>query len=140
MNKYKNKKIVANGIKFDSKAEYEYYKYLCDFYYGKNVDIKLQEVFELQPKFSKFDKNYRAINYKADFSIYDESGKLIIVIDVKGMVLPLAKLKKKLFEYKYDVPLRFVAKCPKKYESYGADGWIDVEKLEKLRRDAKKSK
>lgn len=70
--KYKNKKVVYNGIKFDSQKERNYYiklKLLED--KGKIKDLKLQVKYELQPKFKSGNKNIQAISYIADFTYLD---------------------------------------------------------------------
>lgn len=98
--KYKNKKVVYNGIKFDSQKERNYYiklKLLED--KGKIKDLKLQVKFELQPKFRFDNKNIQAISYIADFTYLDEENKLHI-IDVKGVRTDVYKIKKKMMEYK----------------------------------------
>lgn len=98
--KYKNKKVVYNGIKFDSQKERNYYiklKLLED--KGKIKDLKLQVKFELQPKFKSGNKNIQAISYIADFTYLDEENKLHI-IDTKGVRTDVYKIKKKMMQYK----------------------------------------
>ena len=101
MNKYKNQKIVIDGIKFDSIAEGNRYKELKLLERSKYItELKLQPKFELQEKYTNSKcEHIRDITYRADFS-YIENGKLIVE-DVKGMETKEFKLKKKLFEYKY---------------------------------------
>lgn len=109
MNKYRNKKTIIDGIKFDSIAEGRRYKELKLLEKGKYItDLELQPKFELQEKYTNAKgEHIRAITYKADFS-YIENGK-IIVEDVKGIETKEFKLKKKLFEYKYkDVEFRLI--------------------------------
>lgn len=109
MNKYRNKKTIIDGIKFDSIVEGRRYKELKILEKGNCItDLKLQPKFELQTKFTNAKgEHIRAITYKADFS-YIENGK-IIVEDVKGVETKDFKLKKKLFEYKYkDVDFRLI--------------------------------
>ena len=102
--KYKNKKVVYDGIKFDSQKERNYYiklKLLED--KGKIKDLKLQVKYELQPKFKSGNKNIQAISYIADFTYLDKENKLHIV-DVKSEATKKDKvyrLKKKLFQYRY---------------------------------------
>lgn len=102
-NKYKNKKVIYDGITFDSKKEGAYYlklKLLEE--KGIISDLKLQVKFELQPKFQFRNKTIRAINYIADFT-YIQDNKLHIV-DTKGVRTDVYKLKKKMMEYKgYEV-------------------------------------
>lgn len=85
MNKYRNKKVEIDGIKFDSKHEGEYYLYLKKLKdEGKIKDFGLQQRFELQPSFKKDGKTHRAITYTVDFAIYHWNGE-VEYIDVKGM-------------------------------------------------------
>ena len=109
MNKYRNKKTIIDGIKFDSIAEGRRYKELKLLEEGKYItELKLQPKFELQAKYdNNKGEHIRAITYKADFS-YIENGRLVVE-DVKGMETKEFKLKKKLFEYKYkDVDFRLI--------------------------------
>jgi hypothetical protein len=100
--KYHSKKIVIDEITFDSKKEGNRYLELKMLEKaGKIKDLELQKVFELQPSFKKNGKTYRKITYKADFSYFDiEKGKCIVE-DIKGFKTEVYKLKKKMFEYKY---------------------------------------
>lgn len=98
--KYKNKKVIYNGIKFDSQKERNYYiklKLLEDT--GKIKDLKLQVKYELQPKFQFGNKNIQAISYIADFTYLDEENKLHIV-DTKGVRTDVYKIKKKMMQYR----------------------------------------
>ena len=101
MNKYRNRKTIVDGIKFDSKAEANRYielKMLEKAGYIKQ--LKLQPKFTLQESYkSNKGQTVRAITYKADFT-YFQDGKNVVE-DVKGMETKEFKLKKKLFEYKY---------------------------------------
>ena len=99
-NKFKNKKIIIDGIKFDSKKEGYYYVYLKELEKTNKIsNLQLQVKYELQPKFKYDNKTYRSITYIADF-VYEENGKTI-VIDVKGFKTDVYKLKKKLLLYNY---------------------------------------
>ncbi|HBF0311310.1 TPA: DUF1064 domain-containing protein [Clostridioides difficile] len=135
MSKYNNKKIIIDGIKFDSKDESEYYLYLKEKKEnGEIKDFGLQQKFELQPKFKKDGKNYRAITYTVDFAIYKWDGE-VVYIDVKGYSTQQGELRKKLFDYKYqDKKLIWIAKSKK----YGVDGWIEYGELKKKRKENKK--
>lgn len=98
--KYKNKKVVYNGIKFDSQKERNYYiklKLLEE--KGKIKDLKLQVKFELQPKFQFGNKKIQSISYIADFTYLDEENKLHIV-DTKGVRTDVYKIKKKMMQYR----------------------------------------
>lgn len=100
-NKYKNKKIVIDGIIFDSQAEGKRYQELKLLLKNGDIkDLELQPRFILQDKFKKNGKTYRKIEYVADFQYIDKNGKTIVE-DVKGMETDVFKLKHKLFEYNY---------------------------------------
>ena len=105
--KYHNKKCIYDGIKFDSKKEmyrWIYLKQLED--YKKINNLQRQVKYELQPSYIINNKKIRAITYIADF-VYEENNK-IIVEDTKGMRTDVYKLKKKLFEYKYNIEIKEV--------------------------------
>jgi hypothetical protein len=125
--KYGNKKVIAHGIEFDSKVEADFYEHLLQLH--KSDEIIIQPKFVLQDK----QAGLREISYIADFQV----GAL--VFDVKGMVLPIFSVKKKMFKARYpDLCLSLVNKCPLKYQSiYGR--WIDITVLNKLRSAAKRA-
>jgi len=103
MNKYFNKKVIVDGIKFDSKKEAKRYTELKLLKKSGSIkELELQKVFELQPKYTNNkNENIRAITYKADFFYYDNKKERYIVEDTKGFRTDTYKLKKKLFEYQY---------------------------------------
>ena len=108
-NKYNNKKVIVDGIKFDSKMEAKYYNVLKLLQAaGKVTKIELQPKFELLPTFTKNGVTHRAITYTADFKVTYADGKVEIV-DVKGVETQVFKIKQKLFEHKYpDLSLKVV--------------------------------
>ena len=73
VNKYKNKKVEYDNIKFDSIKEKNRYVTLKELEkYGLIKELELQKLFELQPKYiNNNGKHIRAITYKADFFYYD---------------------------------------------------------------------
>lgn len=100
MSKYRAKKTVIDGIKFDSKKEAKRYIVLRELEKQGNIEkLMLQPRFLLQEGFRKNGKAYRKIEYVADF-MYEQDGKLIIE-DVKGIKTDVYKLKQKLFEKRY---------------------------------------
>ena len=107
--KYNNKKVIVDGIQFDSQKEAEYYcKLKILKQAGEIKDFRLQPRYELQPAFEKNGKKYRAITYIADFEIVNNDGNTEVV-DVKGVETQVFKIKQKLFEYKYpDLNLKVV--------------------------------
>ncbi len=100
--KYGAKKVIINGIKFDSQKEGNHYLELKLLEkQGLIKDLRIQVRFELQPSYKKNGKTIRAIYYIADFVYYDTFKGQKIVEDTKGYRTEIYKLKKKLFEYKY---------------------------------------
>lgn len=102
MAKYNNKKVTYDGIKFDSIREKNRYIELKLLERaGEIKDLKLQPIFELQPKYKK-GKNIRSsIKYIADFQYFDIRENKTVIEDVKGVRTPVYNLKKKIFEYVY---------------------------------------
>lgn len=102
MSKYHSKKMVVDGIVFDSRAEANRY---CELKMleraGKIKDLSLQHKFELQPSFKKNGKTIRAITYVADFVYFDLERMVNVVEDVKGFKTKEYLLKRKMFEYKF---------------------------------------
>lgn len=95
-------KRTYNEILFDSQLECRFYKeYLMSkLKTGEIKSVKRQVRYELLPSFIYKDKKQRAVEYVSDFDVLYNDGHFI-VIDVKGMVKPIDKLKAKLFKYKY---------------------------------------
>ena len=84
--KYRNIPIIANGIKFDSKAEHKRFTELELLQKaGKIFNLEMQKDFELQPSFmDNQGEKRRSIKYIADF-VYKENG-IIIVEDLKSKI------------------------------------------------------
>lgn len=97
-NKYRNRKVTLDGIKFSSQKE-------ADKYWQLKHDPRVEH-FELQPKFLlqkafvKDGHKYRAIYYIADFEVLYKDGT-VEIIDVKGIQTDVFKLKAKLFDFIY---------------------------------------
>ena len=110
--KYHSKKVIIDGIKFDSKREGEYYQKLKILLkQGLIKDLELQKEYLLQDKFVINGKTRRKITYRADFVYYDVREKKQHVVDVKSKFTAKDKvyrIKKKLFEYKYGIELEEV--------------------------------
>ena len=105
-NKYHNKKVVYDGIKFDSVKEKNYYitlKYLEKA--GIIKDLELQKEYILIDKFEVNDKVYRKTSYFADFTYFNTKDNKIHVVDTKGVRTDVYKLKKKMMAYKYNVEI-----------------------------------
>lgn len=105
--KYHNNVVEYDGYRFDSQAEalrYQALKVLEN--QGEIQDLKVHPRYELLPKFKDKDgKTHRATVYEGDFE-YIEKGQKVCE-DVKGMALPVFKLKAKLFVFRFpDIELR----------------------------------
>jgi len=100
MSKYRSKTTIIDGIRFDSKKEAEYYRFLL---MSKNA-IELEDRvigIELQPRFDIIVNNVNIGFYKADFKV-TYANNSVKVIDVKGYkkgaAYSMFRLKKKLVE------------------------------------------
>lgn len=127
-------KRTCDGITFASVLEMRYYRdVLCPgVESGEVVRYELQKKYELQPGFIRNGKRVLPIVYVADFYIEYADGR-IVVIDTKGCPDRPAKMKKKMFWYKYpDIDYQWITFVKK----YG--GWIDYEECQKLRKEDKK--
>jgi hypothetical protein len=122
MSKYRNKKVKIGDLKFDSQIEYKYYNQLVWLKRNKQIkDFELQPPFILLDKFKTAEgKTIRAIKYIADFKVINLDGSFEIV-DVKGKLTEVFKLKKKMFQSRYpDIKLRCVY-----WDEY--KGWYELD-------------
>lgn len=126
---------TGKTITFDSELERRYFddvviKGLKD---GTILKYELQKKYNLQPSFKYMGVTIRAIDYISDFDIWYTDGSFE-VIDTKGMATADAKIKAKLFKYKYpDINFYWM--------SYTKEtGWVTYEELQKHRRNKKKMK
>lgn len=96
--KYHNRKVEADGIKFDSKKEADYY---CEL----KLRLKAGEIkgFCRQAEFILAPN----LRYKADFIVFNNDGTSEIV-DVKGFKTQVYKDKKKVFEDKFNLKIKEV--------------------------------
>lgn len=117
-NKYHNRKIEINGIRFDSRKEAQRYAQLMNaMRLGAIKDLRLQVDFTIQEAYTDCQgKRIRAIRYRADFaynltgllpfgispedrdlwSRYIMAGTETVIEDVKGVKTQAYKLKEKL--------------------------------------------
>lgn len=103
MSKYRAVKTKVNNIMFDSKLEAKRYTELLMMEKSGRIEkLELQPSFLLQPSFKKNGKTYRKIEYIADFKYYDTIKGKWVIEDTKGIETDVFKIKKKLFEYKYE--------------------------------------
>lgn len=125
-----------NNIEFDSELEMKYYRdVICVGLENETIkDCQLQVKYELQPKFKYNGETIQSINYVADFVI-TYSDNSVVVIDTKGLPDATAKLKKKLFHYKYpDIDYKWIG-----YSKIDG-GWLEYKDIQKARNKRKKDK
>jgi hypothetical protein len=112
--KYRNRKVIADGHKFDSVREHDRYvelKALRD--NGKITGLELQPKYWL--KSGKNDikirseryPNGRRTSYTADFVYIDDRG-VTHVEDVKGMDTNVSRLRRAIVEAQYGIRVEIV--------------------------------
>lgn len=92
--KYGNKKLVVDGVKFDSKLEHYCYGYLNLI----NADFDFQHKITLIDKFRFNDKGVRATTLTVDFVV--RKGEKTYYVDTKGFATEVSKLKYKMLRHK----------------------------------------
>lgn len=112
--KYKNKKVVLDGHRFDSKREAERYvelKALED--QGKIINLTLQPKYwlkcgdkDIKIRSGRYPNGRRA-SYTADFSFTDDQG-VEHVEDVKGIDTNVSRLRRAIVEAQYGVRVTVV--------------------------------
>jgi hypothetical protein len=103
LSKFGNRKIVVDGILFDSIAESKYYKKL-KLLEAKGMirAVETQPIFLLQEGFEKNGAKYKPITYIADFRYIDKEGNVCIVdVKTKATETDVFRIKHKLFEKRY---------------------------------------
>lgn len=100
--KYGAVKKDVDGIKFDSTSEAAYYIYLKENW----IQHERQKKYLLQEKFIANDgSKIQPIYYVSDFSYWD------MVVDIKGLPTSDAKIKRKMFMYRYpELKLKWLVK------------------------------
>jgi len=99
VSKYRNKKVVIDGIAFDSQAEGRRYSDLKLLSMGRAITE-----LELQPRYD-FELNGVKIGfYKADFR-YIENGETVVE-DVKGIKTPVYNLKKRMMRAFHGIEIK----------------------------------
>lgn len=133
MSKYKARKVMVDGIEFDSQLESHYYLHLKDKWEKGEIEhFQLQPRYILQDSFKKNGKTFRKIEYVADFEVYHLDGE-VEVVDVKGFETPDFKIKRKMFEKVYEDYTLSLIKYVKKF-----GGWVTLDEWKKFKREEKK--
>lgn len=120
--KYNNKKVMVDGIKFDSKKEAKRYQELKMLEQAGHItDLKRQAKYVLIPaQYEPSDEVYvkgkdkgkkkkgrlieRECAYYADF-VYTENGKTVVE-DTKGVKTPEYIIKRKLMLYVHNIKIK----------------------------------
>lgn len=109
-NKYRAKKVVIDGITFDSQAEAARYAFLSHAELtGRIAGLELQPVFVLAEgvKLVGEKRKRPAIRYRADFSYVTQLGEKVVE-DVKGMDTPVSRLKRHLMATIHGIQVRVI--------------------------------
>lgn len=107
MNKYKAKKVVLDGVAFDSRKEASRY---CELKQMQQVgiiqDLRCHPEFEIIPKWGK----ERAAKYHADFAYVEIATGKLVVEDVKSKATKTRDyiLRRKLMNWRFDIQIREV--------------------------------
>jgi len=107
--KYHSKKIVVDGITFDSEREARRYGELMALRLAGEIrDLELQKSFELIPvqRDSEGRVVERAVRYKADFYYYDNRRRCFVVEDTKGFKTDDYIIKRKLMLYVHGIRIK----------------------------------
>lgn len=111
-NKYRAKKVESTDGKFDSALEYKRWVYLKALEQNGEIKNLVRQVpYTLLPAQKKDGKVlFRELKYVSDME-YDvvKTGEHIVE-DVKGMILPVFKVKQKLMFYFFGVEVKVVRK------------------------------
>lgn len=125
-----------DGIEFDSAMEMHYYRdvILPQVGSGQIKSFERQKPYVLQPGFEYNGNTIRPIIYICDFYVIYSDGTEEI-IDIKGFADSAARMKRKLFWYRYP---------EKKYSwiTYSKidGGWVTYEEVNERRRERKRIK
>jgi hypothetical protein len=100
--KYRNIKVVVDGVKFDSKLEAKRYGEL-----KLLKQMGLIESFELQKRYPLEVNGFKICTYVCDFVVNYPSGKRVIE-DTKGVLTADFKLKMKLMKAIYNIDIELI--------------------------------
>jgi hypothetical protein len=109
--KYGNRKIVVDGIKFDSKREAKRWAALQTLdRFGTISQLERQVPYVLAPAVRLHDETRLkpAIRYVADFRYFDISAGCFVVEDVKGLETDVSRLKRHLMKSVHGIDVKIV--------------------------------
>ena len=96
--KYRNQKVMVDGIKFDSKREANRYSELKLMEQAKVIrNLETQKSFQIIiGGVPILTETGRVMTYRADFTYYDVEREESMIEDVKGLPTPVYRIKKAL--------------------------------------------
>ncbi|MCZ4089296.1 DUF1064 domain-containing protein [Sinorhizobium psoraleae] len=101
--KYRNRKTVVDGIKFDSKREA---RVLC---FPEAVGARRPgRQVELQKPYALTVNGPLVCNYRCDFAFYDAIPKRNRVVDIKGVATKDFNIKRKLMQAVYGIDVEVI--------------------------------
>lgn len=101
--KYHNQRTMYNGTSFMSKREADYAKTLDTLKRAKDPKYRVAS-YEMQVPFQIESNNIKICKYLCDFKVLYADGH-IEIIDVKGFLNEVYRLKKKLVEAQYGIKI-----------------------------------
>lgn len=99
--KYGNRRVVVDGIRFDSQAEASRY---FDLKHMERAGLIVN--LELQPALPLLVNGVKVGVYKADFRYVDVETDRIVVEDVKGVRTAVYRLKKRMVKAIYGIEIQ----------------------------------
>jgi len=108
--KYRNERIeTAEGLKFDSRAEYRHWCYLLIRQKAKEIsNLQRQVSFELVPaQMAPDGSKVRPVAYVADFTYIEKDGTFVCE-DPKGFSTPEWRIKRKMMLHVHKIWVREV--------------------------------
>ncbi|MDY4027198.1 MAG: DUF1064 domain-containing protein [Enterococcus avium] len=107
--KYGNKKVFRHGHSFDSIAEADYYPIAMAYARQHSYELKLQERLDILPTLKINPWTIKKTQYVADYAFYDQ-GKLVRLVDVKGMETKDFRLKAKMIAKELGIVIELAKK------------------------------
>ena len=112
-NKYHNRKVIVDGMRFDSVKEAKRWRELCLLYRAGEIgEVERQVEFLLIPSQRTRTpdgktKTERAVKYRADFVYLDKNGRQVVE-DVKGVRTKEYIIKRKLLLFLRGIAIKEV--------------------------------
>ena len=115
--KYGNKKVYRYDRWFDSIAEADYYPIAVAYARKHEYELKLQERLDILPTLKINPWTIKKTQYGADYAFYDQ-GKLVRLVDVKGMETKDFRLKAKIVASELGIVIELAKKQSGRFVHY----------------------